>query len=300
MLKIAWAAGYAHPLPPGHRFPMEKYNLIPEQLLLEGTIEKTNLYEPGLASDHIIERIHSHEYFKKLKENALSSSEIRKIGFPFSNKLLLREIQIVEGTRQCALFALENGVSLNIAGGTHHAYRDRGEGFCILNDIAIAAQYLVDNKLARKILIIDLDVHQGNGTASIFLQRQDIYTLSIHGANNYPAKKEKSTWDIPLPDKTPDNIYLQTLKESLGRVIEDFSPDFIFYQSGVDILATDKLGKLSVTLQGCKERDKIVFQTAKENKIPIAGAMGGGYSEKISIIVEAHANTFRVAQEAYF
>lgn len=300
MLKIAWAPDFAHPLPKGHRFPMEKYNLIPEQLLHEGTIGVENLFTPQLLSNSTITRVHSIEYVNKLKEHSLTHSEIRKIGFPFSRKLVEREFLIVAGTVQCAQYALKDGISLNVAGGTHHAYSNHGEGFCLLNDLAIAAQFLIDENLAQKILILDLDVHQGNGTASIFQNRQDIFTLSIHGANNFPAKKEKSTLDIALADKTSDNVYLEILKDNMGKVIDHFKPDFILYQSGVDILDSDKLGKLSVSMQGCKERDRVVFQTAKENKIPIAAAMGGGYSEKISVVVEAHSNTFRVAQEIFF
>jgi acetoin utilization deacetylase AcuC-like enzyme len=214
--------------------------------------------------------------------------------------LIEREIKIAGGTIECAQYALQYGISLNIAGGTHHAYANRGEGFCILNDLAIAAEFLIKSRYARRILILDLDVHQGNGTAEIFGSRPDVFTFSIHGKNNYPSPKEKSTLDIPLPDKTTDKEYLKILQYYLGKIIDTFKPDFIFYQCGVDVLESDKLGKLSLSIEGCKERDRMVLQNAYRNNIPLAAAMGGGYSEKISTIVEAHANTFRLAREIYF
>jgi acetoin utilization deacetylase AcuC-like enzyme len=300
MLHIAWHPLFHHPLPEGHRFPMLKYDLIPEQLLHEGTIQPENLFRPALPDEADLLRTHTPEYWNKLKGQTLSAKEIRKIGFPFSPLLVEREQVIAAGTIQCALYALEFGVSLNVAGGTHHAYADRGEGFCILNDQAIAANYLLAKQLADKILIVDLDVHQGNGTAAIFAQQKNVATLSIHGANNYPAYKESSTYDIALPDQTSDELYLQTLYQHLPVIVKQEQPDFIFYQSGVDILTTDKLGKLSVSMEGCKERDRYVLQLCKNLGIPIAISMGGGYSEKISDIVEAHCNTFRLAQDIYF
>jgi acetoin utilization deacetylase AcuC-like enzyme len=187
-----------------------------------------------------------------------------------------------------------------IAGGTHHAFTDRGEGFCLLNDIAMAANYLLYQKLAYKILIVDLDVHQGNGTAQIFKNEDQVFTFSMHGANNYPIFKEHSDLDIGLMDYTPDDFYLKTLEVNLKNLIQQVEPDFIFYQSGVDILETDKLGRLSITRSGCKQRDRLVLQTARENKIPMVASMGGGYSPDFRDIIEAHANTYRLAQEIFF
>ncbi len=300
MLKIAWHKVYNHPLPEGHRFPMIKYDLIPEQLLYEGTIKEGNLFTPSLPDESVILNTHDVGYWSKLKNLSLSEKEIRRTGFPLSKKLIEREIIIMNGTVQSALFALQYGVSMKIAGGTHHAFRSRGEGFCLLNDLAIAANYLLLNNLAKKILIVDLDVHQGNGTAEIFQQQPSVFTFSMHGGNNYPSQKEYSDLDIPLPDKTDDWHFLSILKETLPRLIHEVKPDFIFYQSGIDILSTDKLGKLSVSREGCKERDRFVLNTCKRNKIPMAICMGGGYSEKIQDILEAHCNTFRLAQEMYF
>jgi acetoin utilization deacetylase AcuC-like enzyme len=189
---------------------------------------------------------------------------------------------------------------MNIAGGTHHAYRHRGEAFCMLNDQAIGAYYLLENNLAKQILIVDLDVHQGNGTADIFQDDSRVFTFSMHGKNNYPFKKEVSDLDIPLQDKTNDNVYLKTLKDKLPKLIDKVKPDFVFYLSGVDILETDKLGKLGCSIEGCKERDRYVLQMLFDKGIPTEVSMGGGYSKDIKIIIEAHANTFRLAQDIYF
>ena len=300
MLKIAYSPVYKYELPDGHRFPMIKYELIPEQLLYEGTIKESNFFHPGPATEETILLTHEPHYWEKLKTQRLTAKEIRKIGFPMTEQLVIRGTHIANGTYQCALFAQERGISMNIAGGTHHSFTDHGEGFCVFNDIAIAANKLLINNLAKKILIVDLDVHQGNGTAQIFQNENRVFTFSMHGAKNYPTKKEQSDLDIGLPDKTEDAFYLKKLKETLPYLIDQVEPDFIFYLSGVDVLKTDKLGRLNLSLEGCKQRDRIVLETCKTNKIPVAVSMGGGYSEKLTHIVEAHANTYRLAQEIYF
>lgn len=300
MLKIAWDEIYAHPLPENHRFPMIKYNLIPEQLIYEGTISDENLFQPQPLEEQYITNTHDGTYWHRLKHQELSRSEIRKTGFPMSEQLVQREITIMQGTLQAALFALEYGVAFNIAGGTHHAFTDRGEGFCLLNDIAIAANYLLEKKLVEQVLVVDLDVHQGNGTAQIFRNQSSVFTFSMHGAKNYPIHKEKSDLDIPLADGTDDQTYLKLLKTNLNQLINEVQPDFIFFQSGVDVLSSDKLGRLGLSIAGCRERDRIVLKSCKENKIPVALSMGGGYSSQIAHIVEAHANTYRLAQEIFF
>lgn len=296
---IAYDPIYIHPLPVGHRFPMLKYELIPHQLLYEGTIVSENIFAPFPCSKDIVLLTHSREYFDKLVDQKLSPSEQRHIGFPQSPQLTLRELVITQGTIDCCQKAFKHGVGLNVAGGTHHAYRDRGEGFCLLNDFAVAANYLLHSNLAKKILIIDLDVHQGNGTARIFADEPRVFTFSMHGEHNYPFRKEKSDYDIGLKDGITDELYLSILKETLIKLIDSTAPDFAFFLSGVDVLATDKYGKLKLTLEGCKERDKIVFNLLKQNSIPCTVAMGGGYSEDIKIIVEAHCNTFRTAKIIY-
>ena len=299
MLKIAYHPIYKHPLPVGHRFPMIKYELLPQQLLYEGTCTEDNFFEPSFPEDRHILAAHDEEYYRNLVGLQLSKREARKIGFPLSEALVKRERIIADGTIKGCRFALENGIAMNIAGGTHHAYSDRGEAFCMLNDQAIGARYLLNQKLAKKILIVDLDVHQGNGTAEIFQTDHSVFTFSMHGKGNYPFKKETSDLDVPLEKGTTDDEYLSILKKTLPELLEQVRPDFIFYLCGVDVLESDKLGTLSMTLEGCKERDRIVLQTCNDAQIPVQCSMGGGYSPDIKIIVEAHANTFRLAQDIY-
>lgn len=299
MVQIVWSVEYAHPLPKDHRFPMLKYELIPGQLLHEGVISMRQIHKPGICSDAVIGLTHSEEYLHKLNELQLTASEQRRIGFPQSFELVYREKMITQGTIDCALHALKHGVALNVAGGTHHAFADRGEGFCLLNDMAVASNYLLHNKLATKILIVDLDVHQGNGTAALFRNKPEVFTFSMHGAHNYPFHKEQSDLDIPLADGTDTKTYLQILQSRLPELISTQQPDFVFYLSGVDILETDKYGKLKVTMQGCLQRDLFVLETCKMNRIPLAIAMGGGYSADVKIITAAHCQTFRAAVEIF-
>lgn len=297
MLKIAWSSIFRHPVHEGHRFPMEKYDLIPEQLIYEGTISKENLFEPIPLEEDIILKTHCNEYWEQLSSLKLDKRAQRKTGFIHDEALIVREQCIMHGTLQASLFALEYGVGMNVAGGTHHAFKDRGEGFCLLNDIAISANYLIETGAVKKVLVVDLDVHQGNGTAALFEGNQAVFTFSMHGKKNYPLHKEKSDLDIELEDGTTDSQYLTILSKQLPQSIESYKPDFIFYQSGVDVLATDKLGRLGMTIQGCKERDAIVLEACKQHNIPVCISMGGGYSEHIRDIVDAHANTYRLVTE---
>ena len=278
---------------------MEKYDLLPKQLIHEGTCDPGDFFSPQPLSDPMVKTIHQSDYVDRLKRQDLNRSEIRKIGFPISQQLVEREFVIAGGTVEGALKALKNGIAFNIAGGTHHAYATHGEAFCMLNDQAIAARYLMDQKLAQKILIIDLDVHQGNGTAAIFEKEDSIFTFSMHGQKNYPFKKEKSDWDIPLEDETNDEVYLNILNETLSKLFDRADPDFVFYLSGVDVVATDRLGRLGMSLEGCKKRDEMVLESCYKRSLPVQCSMGGGYSKDIKLIIEAHANTYRVAQRIY-
>lgn len=300
MLKVAWSEAYVLPLPPNHRFPMSKYEVLPQQLLHEGTLQESNFFQPSPMTEERIVRTHDKAYWEKLKSMQLTEREVRRTGFPLTEALVNREVTIVNGTVRCAEYALQYGAAMNIAGGTHHAFTDRGEGFCLLNDIALGAHHLLDNGLAEKILVVDLDVHQGNGTTRIFRDDPRVFTFSMHGANNYPLFKENSDLDIGLADGTSDRFYLNTLDRNLKTLLEEVEPDFIFFQSGVDILDTDRLGRLGVTRAGCKERDRLVLTAAKENGIPLVASMGGGYSHDFRDIIEAHANTYRLAQEIFF
>ena len=299
MIFIAYHPCYELELPRGHRFPMDKYPMLKEQLIYEGIFSNENFFIPKKIDKKIIEKVHDKNYVKKLLNLSLNKSEIRKIGFPFNEVLINREMTIAGGTLECCIKALDNGISLNIAGGTHHAFSNKGEAFCLLNDQAIAAQHLINNFNINKILIIDLDVHQGNGTAEIFRNNNKVFTFSMHGKKNYPFQKMKSDLDIELLDKTEDKEYLNILNEELNIIFDKIKPEFIFYLSGVDILNTDKLGRLSMTLQGCKLRDEIVLKKCFEDEIPLQCSMGGGYSEDLKIILEAHTNTFRIASKIF-
>ena len=300
MLKIAFDPIYAHPLPPGHRFPMLKYELIPAQLFYEGLIGANNIFSPSPMAEELILATHEQKYWEGLRDLILTEKEQRRIGFPLDARLVERERRIGQGTIEGCQFAFGHGIAFNVAGGTHHAGTNWGEGFCMLNDQAMAANYLLNNNLAQSILIIDLDVHQGNGTAQIFENEPRVCTFSMHGANNFPYRKEISDLDIPLPDGMGDGAYLDLLAQNLPGLIEQQQPGFIFYLAGVDVLATDKLGKLGLTKAGCKQRDTLVFQQAMHHNIPVQVSMGGGYSPDIKDIVDAHCNTFRVANELYF
>lgn len=278
---------------------MEKYDLLPKQLLHEGTLTEENFFSPEKIDLEDVFAIHDIAYWEKLSGLQLTRQEQLRSGFPHSKELIERELFITGGTLQAAKYALENGVAFNIAGGTHHSYANRAEGFCLLNDQAIASSYLLRNKLASKILIVDLDVHQGNGTAKIFENEPRVFTFSMHGEHNYPLRKEKSDLDVGLPDGIVGVDYLSLLNQHLPKLIKELNPDFIFYQSGVDILETDKLGRLGVSITDCKKRDELVLKLAHDKQIPIMASMGGGYSKEIKYIVEAHANTFRVAKDLW-
>ncbi|MCB9224016.1 MAG: histone deacetylase [Crocinitomicaceae bacterium] len=299
-MKVAFSPIYKYSkLPPEHRFPMEKYDLLPQQLLHEGTLTEDDFFEPEPLSEEQILRTHTQEFWDKLKYGKLTRHEIRAMGFPFHESLVARGRVIASGTLEGFYHAKRDGVSLNIAGGTHHSYADRGEGFCLFNDFAIASNELLFRGDVSQVLIVDLDVHQGNGTASIFESEKRVFTFSMHGEHNYPLKKERSDLDIGLKDGIKDEEYLDILRSILPDLIQSVKPEVIFYQSGVDILESDKLGRLKVTKEGCKQRDAFVFEQASLNKVPIVAAMGGGYSHHIVDIIDAHANTYRVAKHIF-
>tara|TARA_B100000963_G_C22632905_1_gene675941 strand:+ start:1969 stop:2868 length:900 start_codon:yes stop_codon:yes gene_type:complete len=299
MIFVAYHPCYKLELPNGHRFPMDKYPLLKEQLLYEGTFSRENFFKPEKLDIKIIEKVHKKSYVEKLLNLCLNKNEIRRIGFPLNEELINREITIAGGTVECCTKAFDNGISLNVAGGTHHAFSDKGEGFCLLNDQAIAAQHLINKFDLNKVLIIDLDVHQGNGTAEIFKGNDKVFTFSMHGKKNYPFQKRKSDLDVELLDGTGDLQYLDILYEKLDMLFDEVKPDFVFYLSGVDILETDKIGRLNVTIEGCKLRDQMVLSKCFESGIPVQCSMGGGYSEDLKIILEAHSNTFRIASKIY-
>ncbi len=290
---IAFHPIFKHPLPEGHRFPMIKYELLPEQLLLEGVVTEDDFFTAEIIDKKFLTDIHDEDYMRRLFDLSLDKKEIRRIGFPLSDQLIERELRIADGTIRAALVALENGIGFNIAGGTHHAGFDWGEGFCLLNDQAIAAGYLVRQQGFKKVLIIDLDVHQGNGTANIFQNDDRVFTFSMHGQNNFPFEKEISDLDVGLVDGILGKDYLTILEDKLSTLFETVQPEFVFYQSGVDVLESDKMGKLKLTLEDCRQRDRMVFDYCKRYDLPVQVSMGGGYSKSLSDIVNAHCNTFK-------
>ena len=299
MIKIAWKENYVLPLPENHPFPMEKYELLPFQLKYEGIAEESNFFIPEPLSEQQMLLTHTAEYWHKLNNLLLTAKEEKKTGFPQSRNMVDREVDICGGTLELAYHAIDHGCGFNIAGGTHHAFTDHGEGYCLLNDNAVAANVLLQQGKVHKILMVDLDVHQGNGTAEIFSKNDEVYTFSMHGERNYPTQKMISDLDIPLKCGTEDQEYLEILEDTLSKLIDEEKPDIIFYQAGVDVLKGDKFGRLALSINGCMERDYKVLSKCHKHSIPVVVTMGGGYSRKLSNIIDAHANTFRVAFDLF-
>jgi acetoin utilization deacetylase AcuC-like enzyme len=281
------------PLPEGHRFPMQKYRMLREKLLEENVLAPSQLHPASPVRDEDLLRAHTESYVFGLKNNTLSEKDLRPIGLTWSEQLLLRSYTSVGGFVEATESAQRDGFSALLAGGTHHAHADRGEGYCVFNDFAVGALRLIENKRVRKILIIDLDVHQGNGNSSILGGRHDVFILSLHGEKNYPFRKVPSHLDVALPEGTQDEAYLLALEKALKSVTIDF--DMVFYQAGVDNLKEDSLGTFHMTFEGLKKRDRMVFEFSRGR--PLAMAIGGGYAKPIELTVEAHINTFKVAKE---
>ncbi len=290
---IAYHSSYRLPLPEGHRYPMLKYELIPEQLLYEGVIAEEDIFEPDFLDTRYLIPVHDEEYVKRVLSLNLNRKEVRRIGLPVNDALIERELRLAQGTIDGAEIAMHTGIAFNCAGGTHHAGSNWGEGFCILNDQAIAAHYLLETYNMGKILIIDLDVHQGNGTAEIYNDEPRVFTFSMHGAKNFPFRKEKSDLDIGLADGTKGEEYLEILDKNLNDLFDRLEPDFVFYQAGADVLESDKLGRLKLSKEDCISRDTLVFNYCQKNNVPVEVCMGGGYSPRIADIVDVHCNTFK-------
>lgn len=295
---VSYHPSFNHPVPEHHRFPMQKYDDVFQSIMYSDIRSHISVLTPELCPIDIIELAHDRKYIDSLLHRELDAAHIRRIGFQLDDLIIERERYIMDGTLQVSIKAAqESSYGFNIAGGTHHAFSDRGEGFCIFNDFAISAAYLIEKRLSEKVLIIDCDVHQGNGTAQIFRHQPHVFTFSMHGKNNFPFVKENSDLDIELEDGSDDDKYLSYLQQSLDFIDKIFHADFIFYQCGVDILSTDKMGKLKVSSQGCQKRDEIVYQYARSKKIPIVSALGGGYSTSLEDIVSQHVKTIHTAHQ---
>lgn len=294
-LKVFYSDHYTLPLAPDHRFPNEKYTLLKKYLLDHEILKPHELFSSPVADFELLSLAHDPQYIRSIKDGSVPREIIQRIGFPWSESLYYKASSTVGGALEACKNALVYGIGGNLAGGTHHAHFDRGEGYCVFNDIAIVSQYLLKNQIKNRIAIIDLDVHQGNGNSSILNQNKNIFILSIHGEKNYPFKKVPSTLDIALEDGTEDEAYLEALELGLSE-IKKFLPDFIFYQMGVDPLKEDALGKLNLTFDGLMKRDYQVLNYAKKYNIPISLALGGGYAKPIELTVQAYANTYRVVR----
>jgi acetoin utilization deacetylase AcuC-like enzyme len=290
---------YVIDLPAHHTFPIQKYRLIHEQLLAEGTLTPQEVLQPTLAHSDDIRLVHTAAYWGNLAAGTLPANAVRRIGLPWSEALVRRARASTQGTLTAARIAIRDRVAINLAGGTHHAFPDRGEGYCVLNDIAIAIRCLQRDAWMQRMAIIDCDVHQGNGTAAIFADEPDVYTFSIHGANNYPLVKIPGRQDIALPDGTRDEEYLLALQEALPKILIDFHPGLVFYLAGVDPHERDRLGRLRLTHEGLYRRDEYVLQTCRDAAVPVAISLGGGYGQELQDTVEAHCNTVRAAKAVF-
>jgi acetoin utilization deacetylase AcuC-like enzyme len=297
--RIFYSPYYYADIGENHVFPIKKFELVRDRLLAEGTLRKDEIVEPQPAAVEDVLLAHTEDYVMRLRNGELTAKEIRKLGLPWSESLVRRSFLACSGTINAARHALTNQVSSNLAGGTHHAFPDRGEGFCVLNDVAVAIKVLQREKLARKFLIVDCDVHQGNGTAFIFQNDREVFTFSMHGAKNYPLHKEQSTLDLELPDGTRDAEFLEILAEALPRVFLH-NPDIVFYLGGADPFEQDKLGRLKLTKEGLRQRDEMVLQFARERETPIVTTMSGGYALDINDTVEIHSNTIRAVKKVFF
>jgi len=297
-MRVFYSPHYYANIGDTHIFPIRKFELVRDRLLMEGTLSPEEIVEPDPATLDDVKLVHTDDYVSRLCAGQLTAREIRRLGLPWSQSLVRRSFYAVGGTISASVTALAEGFSANLAGGTHHSFADRGEGFCVLNDVAIAIRTLRKRRLIRRAAIIDCDVHQGNGTAMIFNEDPDTFTFSMHGANNYPLFKTNSTVDIELPDRTNDTDYLKSLTHALPAVF-DWQPDLVFYLAGADPYMNDKLGRLSVSIDGLRKRDQLVLQGCFLREVPVATVMSGGYGKEISDTVEIHCNTIRTLRQVF-
>ena len=287
-MKVFYSDHFVLPLPEGHRFPMVKYSMLRERVAASGICEPGEMRVPRPVSDEEILRAHDRDYLRHVVEGTLSRKEMRRIGFPWSKRMVERSRRASGGTLGACLAALEDGFSANLAGGTHHAFADQGEGYCVFNDSAIAARAVRAEGLVEQVVILDTDVHQGNGTAAILRGDPSIFTFSIHGARNFPFRKEESDLDVALPDGADDGEFVEALEAGLERVLEESKAELAFYLAGADPYEDDRLGRLSVSKEGLAERDRLILESCRERDIPVAVTMAGGYARKVEDTVDIH------------
>lgn len=297
-MKVFYTDKYTVELPDGHRFPMGKYRLVREALLIKQVLCQDELHEPQMVTPEVVTLAHTRKYVESICNGTIDQKAMRRIGFPWSPSLVTRSLASVGGALCAAFAALEMGISGNLAGGTHHALVNAGEGYCVFNDIAVVVLHLLKEKKIRRAAIVDLDVHQGNGNSDILGSREDVFIFSMHGEKNYPFRKVPSTLDIGLADNTTDNEYLDLLADALPKVF-NFQPDIIFFQAGVDPLKEDVLGRLALSHEGLARRDHLVLSESKKRGVPVSLALGGGYAKPIELTVEAHTQTYKVVKELF-
>jgi acetoin utilization deacetylase AcuC-like enzyme len=296
-MKAFYSDNFDLPLPEGHRFPIDKYAMLRKQVVKEGVLTEDELFTAEPASDEQILRVHEGDYLERVKQGTLDEKEVRRIGFPWSQELVLRSRRSVGGTIAACQTAIQEGISANLAGGTHHAAADHGEGFCVFNDVAIGARAMQAEGNAQRLVILDCDVHQGNGTAAIFGSDSSVFTFSIHGEKNFPFRKEASDLDIALPDGSSDDLFLEALVEGVTCALELAQADLAIYIAGADPYQDDRLGRLRVTKEGLAQRDQMVFDLCYQSGLPVAVVMGGGYARQINDTVDIHLQTIRIAAQ---
>lgn len=297
-MRVSYTPRYYADIGDGHVFPIRKFELVRDRLLKEGTLAPSEIIEPREAEVADVLLVHTEDYVTRLRAGSLTPREVRRLGLPWSKALVRRSFLAVAGTINAARFALADGVGANLAGGTHHAFPDHGEGFCVLNDVAVAVRVLRRDGLIRRASVVDLDVHQGNGTAFVFETDADVFTFSMHGAKNYPLFKLRSSLDVELADGTGDDEYLDALARNLPLAFED-APDIVFYLGGADPYRGDKLGRLSLSIEGLRARDELVLKECRKRGVAVATVMSGGYGEEIKDTVEIHCNTIRAAKSVF-
>lgn len=296
----AWSSSrFTVALPPGHRFPIAKYQAVRDGVVARGLLDAAEIHEPDRVERTALALAHTADYVDRIEAGTLEPAALRRLGFPWGPGLRERSFRTVQGTVEAARDALATGAGINLAGGTHHAFAERGEGFCVFNDVAVATRLLQRAGEVQRVAVVDLDVHQGNGTARIFADDPDVFTFSMHGERNYPFHRERSRLDVELPDGTGDAAYLATLDAHLDAVLEESRPDLVFYLAGADPFLGDRFGRLSLSMDGLRTRDRRVFGACRRRALPVVVTLAGGYAADLSEIVAIHANTVEELRAAF-